>query len=1752
MADRALPTTGPAPFELIEPRLRGLFRVETTADWMEATRGTALSLDIPADHHPVVLVEDPQTGVLAWAWPDQRATRSSPGSGTTVILPSGADRGVVSTIGKKIVRALVPEFVDVALRTAGERMVGLWEDKHRLERLVRFDPLAVGLAADDPGAAADRAAFGDERDAPALILLHGLGALTHSGFSSLRGLGLSRLGARYGERIVGFDHPTLATSPIENARSLARRLAELHDDRPLPRLEALGFGRGGLVARALAAELDRLGVGIELDRVWCVGTPNHGQPLASPDQLRAYLDRLTNLVGWLPLGAVGDVVDAVLATVAHVALGAFSGLDGITAMAPGSTTLAALNAPEAVDPMRSKLFAVASNYVARPGTALGERAKALAAGHVLRGANDLLTTVESVFGPPDAPLVPVANQRLFGDAHSVDHAGYFDHPATVEFVVDTDGSWRGGAPVTADTWRPTIHDEDGTIVSISVSHCSLEEAQFAVMVGTYANESLAGAERFLDHQLGGELMARFQIDRYPSEVGTSLFLPADEVVDHISDPPGAYVVGLGSTIKLGRPELARTVRQALVDRCLRLYVGGPGNEPAVRPASGVIQVGVSSTLMGVRNNDGLSVVESVAGVVEGVLEANRALVRYEATRSDSPTPVRITALEFVERYADRADRAVLAVRSLPSLVRLGPGYDELQHLTVDAAKRGGLPAGSAVNDNPQDWQRFVITGEPLGPDPSSARTLRLEITALGSDARADRLSHELDVAVVDSLVERLGRNRSDQTASSTLFNFLVPDEIRPKFQTSSAVQFVVDRHTANFPWELLSAPRAGQLRRLAESTSVVRQFTESDDRRLAPIRASSPTALVIAAGNLTTLAKLPGVFQEAEVVERALRTIGGLTVSVLDDEERPFDPAALMMETFADHRIVHIASHGEFVAGDPARTGAVLSDQLVLTASKIRLLPFVPDLVFLNCCNLAQIGSNRMAAGLARELMAIGVRAVIAAGWPVGDAAAVAFAATFYEQYLADATFGEAVARARLSCAMAGGGETWAAYQCYGDPTLLFSGNSAAFHGDEIEPTSADDLLRRLRSLEVSVSDLGRRGETDLEARRVELRATLGKLTAWAEDHDVAARPHVGRQIAVVARLLNDFEEAAARFLVNIDLGADQPVTAESVRLLGKESSALDLQQAASCLARAGHARHRLGGASRSGRSPADDLELATALAEAACRIIGDRESYGILGGVRRRRAIVDVEQRQAHLDAAFRAYYTAATRPAEGGRDLPAGQPGAYGYENARQFAALIGLPLPDDPPRAPAAPAGDRRVDERRSLAPDFWASAGSGDQLLTELLRAADADADAGATGRLAERVLEAYVAAFSTRSSFSDRNTTVDQVDCLFELAQHDERAVRLVEPLRKIAVGLEPWRPDDLRVASDDDESATAAETAFDVHVLPAGKGDSLVLEYADRETTRRIWIDGGVASAFEHGSLPFINERGAPPLAVDVLVCTHIDADHVAGAIKLLETGSLTADDIWFNGLAQLMAARGVNQGDEFESLIPPAARNRAVQGRPFVVPDDGALPVIQLPGGAVCTLLSPDGSGLDALLTLWKRQTKRAGEQATVEEILGEFAASETTDGLERGAGKPGVDPSVPNRSSIAFLFEHRGRAALLTGDAHAPVLQRSIERLLANRRLAKLRVDLVKLSHHSSRNNVTPGLLELLDCDAFLICSSGNDDHPDADGLRIVTTKFPDAAYYFSDDTAIVRERAAAAGIATPRLPGAERHRITFAAQG
>lgn len=307
---------------------------------------------------------------------------------------------------------------------------------------------------------------------------------------------------------------------------------------------------------------------------------------------------------------------------------------------------------------------------------------------------------------------------------------------------------------------------------------------------------------------------------------------------------------------------------------------------------------------------------------------------------------------------------------------------------------------------------------------------------------------------------------------------------------------------------------------------------------------------------------------------------------------------------------------------------------------------------------------------------------------------------------------------------------------------------------------------------------------------------------------------------------------------------------------------------------------------------------------------------------------------------------------------------------------------------------------------------------------------------------------------------------------------------------------------------------------FAVKLLPAKFGDAIVLEYGNENETHRVLIDGGTGGTRSH-ILAELAGLPADERVYELVVVSHIDRDHIEGILSLLERDSLpfSIGDFWFNGFPHLPD----NADDEFfgavqgERLTAALQRHRipwnaAFERKAVVVPSTGELPVRALPGGLVLTLLSPTMEGLAKLKPKWEAELRANNLDPTLaldsrEDEVDEDESFNATDLPDIDALAATVfagDKSEANGSSIAFLAEFDGKRALLTGDAHVPVLEAAFDRL---ENADPLHVDFFKLSHHGSKGTVSKSIIERVASPLYAFSTNGSIfHHPHAESIARV----------------------------------------------
>lgn len=325
---------------------------------------------------------------------------------------------------------------------------------------------------------------------------------------------------------------------------------------------------------------------------------------------------------------------------------------------------------------------------------------------------------------------------------------------------------------------------------------------------------------------------------------------------------------------------------------------------------------------------------------------------------------------------------------------------------------------------------------------------------------------------------------------------------------------------------------------------------------------------------------------------------------------------------------------------------------------------------------------------------------------------------------------------------------------------------------------------------------------------------------------------------------------------------------------------------------------------------------------------------------------------------------------------------------------------------------------------------------------------------------------------------------------------------------------------------------------FRIHMLPAAHGDCLLVEHGAGSRVHRLLIDGGVARTYDVLrarllALPESERR------LDLLVVSHVDADHIEGIVAMLsdETLDISIGDVWFNGYEHLTSSAPLDfggvQGEYLSALIQKRKLpwNAATNGRALCVPDEGPLPVFELPGGLTLTLLSPTRDRLSRMTDAWEEEVKKAGLEPNLprealrhletrgKRLIAHFGEDEGPDIETLAVEAYAPDTSPANGSSIAFLAERKGKRVLFAADAHAEVLVSSLERLLSARDVRALSLDAFKLPHHGSRANLSPRLLELVRSDRILVSTNGHQfDHPDPEAIARIVKRRDGATLVFN----------------------------------
>jgi beta-lactamase superfamily II metal-dependent hydrolase len=282
------------------------------------------------------------------------------------------------------------------------------------------------------------------------------------------------------------------------------------------------------------------------------------------------------------------------------------------------------------------------------------------------------------------------------------------------------------------------------------------------------------------------------------------------------------------------------------------------------------------------------------------------------------------------------------------------------------------------------------------------------------------------------------------------------------------------------------------------------------------------------------------------------------------------------------------------------------------------------------------------------------------------------------------------------------------------------------------------------------------------------------------------------------------------------------------------------------------------------------------------------------------------------------------------------------------------------------------------------------------------------------------------------------------------------------------------------------------QDSMDITFLDAGCGDAIHIRYFGNDGIfHNILIDGGTESGniYERSLRKKLEQIIAGNEIIDLWIITHIDDDHIGGLLRLIKDDEvlsqidLSKTKFWYN-YSIWDYDTGVRDNNLKSVRQAMRLRDYLTTVSTIVSPITNALAPIDV-WGARLTIISPDEEAYKNLLEKWKneevkirtKESSRAkkGTNNDYKTKISEFDVSTEV-----------LDDSEENASSIAFILEFNGKSVLFAADSNPDVLISSLMNITAG---AKLKLHYMQVPHHGSRYNISNKLLQLIDCENYII---------------------------------------------------------------
>lgn len=335
-----------------------------------------------------------------------------------------------------------------------------------------------------------------------------------------------------------------------------------------------------------------------------------------------------------------------------------------------------------------------------------------------------------------------------------------------------------------------------------------------------------------------------------------------------------------------------------------------------------------------------------------------------------------------------------------------------------------------------------------------------------------------------------------------------------------------------------------------------------------------------------------------------------------------------------------------------------------------------------------------------------------------------------------------------------------------------------------------------------------------------------------------------------------------------------------------------------------------------------------------------------------------------------------------------------------------------------------------------------------------------------------------------------------------------------------------------------------------IKLIPAGYGMSILVSVGGVHPIN-ILIDGGTSNSYSNGLKKEVDNIIALNEKINLVVCTHIDHDHISGLTKLLMDGYGThIEKIWYNGFLQIIDEKYYNQVENKKTIDDTRLLNRFIQNS-IILEDQhnigiadaltfGALAIeqkipinVETAGKAICVknehsivkyklgdveliILGPTSECLRQQEIKWEREMIAKGFHFSVpdkiihikafelmmERIIMNYSSESYSISSRNHFEKYyddllDFDSSITNQSSISFILKYNEKSILFLGDS---VIDKSLLERIEKAVGKVFKFNAIQLPHHGSRYNITIDFIKRYIAEEYYILTDSTKfNHPD-----------------------------------------------------